>query len=249
MTLEIKILPMFDDNYGFIIKDEVSGQVATVDPGDPEVILNELKIQKWPLDFILNTHHHHDHIGGNKALKQETGCTIIGPQKDASRIPEIDIKVSEGSALKLGDHTIEVIETPGHTSGHICYHFCNDKAIFVGDTLFAMGCGRLFEGTAEQMWHSLQKIASLPLDTDIYCAHEYTLKNGSFALTVDPDNKALQFRMEEVRQMRKRGEKTIPTNLLIEKETNPFLRAAKINAPVKDPIANFSELRKKRDRF
>jgi len=249
MTLDIKILPMFDDNYGFLVRDTVSGQVATVDPGDPEVILAELQSRQWQLDFIFNTHHHYDHVDGNKTIKDTTGCKIIGPKKDSARIPEIDMGVSEGSLLKLGKHPIDVIETPGHTSGHICFNFVDDKILFVGDTLFAMGCGRLFEGTPSQMWHSLQKIKTLPLDTKIYCAHEYTLKNGNFALTIDPENKSLQDRMAKVIDLRKNGKKTIPTTLGIEEDTNPFLRADKINLPGQDPVIKFSELRQKRDKF
>ncbi len=249
MNLEIKILPMFDDNYGFIVRDPLTEKTLTVDPGDPEVILKELERNQWQLDFILNTHHHHDHVGGNALIKSETNCKIIGPVADSHRIPEMDQGVSQGDTVIFGKHKIEIIETPGHTTGHICFHFAGEKIVFVGDTLFAMGCGRLFEGTPAQMWHSLKKISAFPEETKVYCAHEYTLKNGQFALTVEPNNLKLQQRVEEVHSLRNQGKKTIPTTIGLEQETNPFLRADKIKTFSPDAIKSFEIIRGRRNSF
>ncbi|MEX0951233.1 MAG: hydroxyacylglutathione hydrolase, partial [Gammaproteobacteria bacterium] len=178
----------------------------------------------WQLTHILNTHHHWDHTGGNLALKKATGCTVIGPHSEAGRIPGLDTAVADGDVIEFGGHRIEVLETSGHTSGHVVYYLPEEKLAFVGDTLFAMGCGRLFEGSAEQMWHSLQKIMAWPDDTRLYCAHEYTEANASFALTVEPENTELQHRAKEVRGLRAENQPTIPTTLIREKATNPFLR-------------------------
>lgn len=222
--LEIHMFPCLADNYGFLIHDPDVSVTAAIDTPDAGAILNALEQKAWQLTHILNTHHHADHAGGNLALKERTGCQIIGPRADAARIPGIDIKVGEGDELSFGSHPVRVFDTPGHTSGHIVYYLPRDRVAFVGDTLFAMGCGRLFEGTPAQMWHSLQKILDWPDDTAIYCAHEYTYANGRFAVTVEPNNRDLERRVREVREMRSRNEPTVPTTLGLEKATNPFLR-------------------------
>ena len=187
-------------------------------------IETQLLAKGWRLTHILNTHHHGDHAGGNLELKSRTGCTIVGPRADAARIPGIDIAVGEGDVVELGAHRAAVYDTPGHTRGHIVYHFAAARAAFVGDTLFALGCGRLFEGTPAQMWGSLQKILRWPDDTRIYCAHEYTQSNAGFALTVEPQNRLLQARAANVAALRAAGTPTVPSTLGEERATNPFLR-------------------------
>jgi hydroxyacylglutathione hydrolase len=221
---EIHMFPCLADNYGYLLRDADSGTTAAVDTPDAAAIMRELDARGWRLTHILNTHHHADHAGGNLPLKERTGCCIIGPRADASRIPGIDIEVGEGDVFELGGHRVEVHDTPGHTRGHIVYHFPDDGAAFVGDTLFAMGCGRLFEGTPAQMWSSLQKILRWPSATRLYCAHEYTQANARFALSVEPHNAALIARAKEVDRLRAAGRPTIPTTVAEERATNPFLR-------------------------
>ena len=223
-TLEIEMFPCLSDNYGFLLHDADADVTATVDTPDAAALAAALARKGWRLTHILNTHHHADHAGGNLALKTRTGCTIVGPRNDAERIPGIDVLVGEGEVVMLGAHRIEVYETPGHTRGHIVYHLPDDGVAFVGDTLFAMGCGRLFEGTPQQMWSSLQKILRWPDATALYCAHEYTAANGRFALTVEPDNQDLLARMRDVEKLRAAGRATVPTTLALERATNPFLR-------------------------
>lgn len=222
--LQIAQFPCLSDNYGFLLHDPEAGLTATIDTPDADEIARQAAERGWPLTHIFNTHHHADHAGGNLALKSRFGCRIVGPANDAARIPGIDIGVADGEGLDFGSHRIEVLETPGHTTGHIVYYVADAGAAFVGDTLFAMGCGRLFEGTPEQMWTSLQRLMRWPDETRIYCAHEYTLANARFALTVDPGNEALLQRFSEVEALRANGEPTIPTTLGLEKATNPFLR-------------------------
>jgi hydroxyacylglutathione hydrolase len=184
----------------------------------------ELDAKGWRLTHILNTHHHADHAGGNLELKRRTNCTIVGPRADAARIPGLDVAVGEGDTVELGPHRALVLDTPGHTRGHIVYYFEGARAAFVGDTLFALGCGRLFEGTPGEMWTSLQKILRWPDDTRLYCAHEYTQSNARFALSVEPQNEALRQRAERVARLRAAGQATVPTTLAEERATNPFLR-------------------------
>jgi hydroxyacylglutathione hydrolase len=222
--LTIHLFPCLADNYGYLLHDDESGETAAVDTPDAAEIALQLDAKGWRLTHIFNTHHHPDHAGGNVELKRRTGCTIVGPRADAARIPAIDVAVGDGETVALGRHRATVFDTPGHTRGHIVYHFADARAAFVGDTLFAMGCGRLFEGTPAQMWGSLQKILAWPDDTRLYCAHEYTQSNARFALTVEPQNAALQQRAATVAQLRAAGRPTVPTILGDERATNPFLR-------------------------
>jgi len=222
--LEIVTLPVLIDNYIYLIHDPVSSETAVIDPALAQPVLNILQEKGWQLKYIFNTHHHSDHIGGNLQIKQQTGCKIIAAQADSARIPGIDVGVNEGDVVSLGNHKANIISTPGHTRAHIVYHFKEANLLFCGDTLFVMGCGRLFEGTAEQLWHSLQKLKALPNATKVYCTHEYTQTNGRFALTVEPNNLQLQQRMIEVNRLRGNNQPTIPTTIAKELATNPFLR-------------------------
>ena len=211
------------DNYGFLIRDEATGLVAGIDTPDADAILAQLDKLGRKLALILNTHWHPDHAGGNAAVKAATGAQIVGPA-EVTRISPVDRLVADGDVVELGETRLEVMDTGGHTLGHITYFDPEDQIAFVGDTLFALGCGRLFEGTAEQMWTSLSRLAALPDETTVYCAHEYTASNARFALSVD-DSPVLAARAKEVFATRERGEPTVPTTIAREKATNPFLRA------------------------
>jgi hydroxyacylglutathione hydrolase len=224
-TLSIEPILCLKDNYAWLVYDRASGLSAVVDPSEAEPVGAGLEARGLSLTHILNTHHHPDHVGGNMALKEAFGATIIGPGKDAARIPGIDIGVQEDELVSLPGHAARVFEIPAHTRGHIAFWFEEDRAVFTGDTLFAMGCGRLFEGDPPTMWASLSKLMTLPDATRIYCGHEYTEANGRFALTVEPSNADLVARMEEVRALRAEGKPTLPSNMGLEKRTNPFLRA------------------------
>ena len=226
MPLTVHQFPCLSDNYGFLARDDVTGQTACIDTPDAGAILRELKKLGWTLSLVLNTHWHPDHAGGNAEVVAATGAKVVGPA-EVTRIATLDREVGGGDTVMLGETRFEVIETGGHTLGHIAYHDAADGIAFVGDTLFALGCGRLFEGTAEQMWTSLQRLAALPDDTTVYCAHEYTASNARFALSVD-DDPALKARAAEVFAMRERGEPTVPTTIALEKATNPFLRAPRL---------------------
>jgi hydroxyacylglutathione hydrolase len=223
MTLTVRQFPCLSDNYGFLARDYASGKTACIDTPDAGAVLAELAEAGWGLDFILNTHWHPDHAGGNAEVKAATGATVIGPA-EVSRIAAPDRVVAGGDVVELGETRFQVIETGGHTLGHITYFDPADHIAFVGDTLFALGCGRLFEGTAQQMWASLQRLAALPDDTRVYCAHEYTASNARFALSVD-DSPALKARAKKVFAAREKGEPTVPTSIGLERATNPFLRA------------------------
>lgn len=253
--LEVHQFPCLHDNYGFVLRDAASGRVATVDTPDPVAIIAELEQRGWSLDVIMNTHHHPDHAGGNLTLKKRYGCHIVGPRGEAATIPGIDTLLDEGDVFELGESRATIYETPGHTLGHIVYHFEAERIAFVGDTLFAMGCGRLFEGTAGQMWHSLQKLLAWPDDTTLYCAHEYTQANARFALSVEPENTALIERAARVDAMRARGEPTVPMRLVDERATNPFLRPdspdlqATLGLGGDDLVAVFAETRRRKDVF
>ena len=226
MPLTVHQFTCLEDNYGFLARDEATGLAACIDTPDAKAILRELDKLGWKLDLILNTHWHPDHAGGNAEIVAATGAKVVGPG-EVTKIAALDREVNGGDTVKLGETTFQVIETGGHTLGHIAYFDAADQIAFVGDTLFALGCGRLFEGTAEQMWTSLQRLAALPDDTTVYCAHEYTASNARFALSVD-DNPVLKARAAQIFAMRERGEPTVPTSIALEKATNPFLRAPKL---------------------
>jgi hydroxyacylglutathione hydrolase len=228
MSLEIIRIPVLSDNYVWLVHEPVSGETMVVDPAVAAPVLAEADARGWTITQIWNTHWHPDHTGGNAEIKAATGCTITGPAAEAGRIPTLDVLVKEGDGAWLGAVEAKVIDVPAHTAGHIAYHFAADAAAFVGDTLFAMGCGRLFEGTADQMYSNMRKLEALGDDTRVYCAHEYTQSNGRFALKVEPDNAALVARMAQVDSMRERGEPTVPTSIALERATNPFMRAVSV---------------------
>jgi len=222
--LEIVQIPVLSDNYIYLLRDGQSAAVAVVDPAEAGPVFEVLGRRGWRLDYILNTHHHGDHVGGNLDLKRATGCRVLAAATDAARIPGIDRGLADGEEILLGGERAKVLAVGGHTRGHIAYWFAGQDALFCGDTLFSLGCGRLFEGSAEQMWASLDTIRKLPAATRIYCAHEYTQANGRFARTVEPGNPALQQRLAEVDRLRAGGWPTVPSTLQGELETNPFLR-------------------------
>ena len=223
--MEIVRIPALADNYIWLVHEASSGETMVVDPALAEPVLAEADARGWRITQIWNTHWHPDHTGGNAAIKQATGCTVTGPAAEAHRIPTLDRLVAEGDRVTLGPLEAAVMEVPAHTAGHIAYHLPSEEVVFSGDTLFAMGCGRLFEGNAEQMHRNLQRLAQLPPETRVYCAHEYTLSNARFAVTVEPANEALAARAAEVEAARARGEATVPTTIALELDTNPFVRA------------------------
>ena len=223
-AFDVHLFPCLKDNYGVLIHDDVAGVTASIDAPDAGAVRAALAEKGWLLTHILATHHHNDHVGGIPELKTETGCKVIGPRAEESRIPGLDVAVGEGDAYRVGTLEVKVLDTPGHTAGHVTYWIPEVKTAFTGDTLFAMGCGRVFEGTPEMMWHSLQKIMRLPKDTIIYCGHEYTLANARFGLTIEPGNENLKARLAAVEALRAQGLPTLPTRLDIELETNVFLR-------------------------
>ncbi|MBL4869655.1 MAG: hydroxyacylglutathione hydrolase [Robiginitomaculum sp.] len=237
----IHIFPCLSDNYGFLLHDPISRLTASIDSPDATEIDKQCTDHGYTLTHIFNTHHHFDHVGGNLELKQKHGLTIIGPKDDEARIPGIDVTYADGDIFKFGQFDIHMIATPGHTKGHCAYYIPKLASAFVGDTLFALGCGRLFEGSAAQMFDSIGKLRALPDATKIYCAHEYTLANGAFALSVDPHNEDLQAYMETAKDLRAQGQATIPTNIAREKSANPFVRAK--NA------LEFATLRQAKDNF
>lgn len=253
--LNIQQIPVLNDNYIYLIHDTESGDTAAVDPAVAAPVLSALKQNNWQLKYIFNTHHHADHVGGNLSLKDQTACQIAGYSADHQRIPGIDIKLSTGDTLKLGSHSIQVISCAGHTTGHIAFYIADTDALFCGDTLFAMGCGRLFEGTAAQMQQSLNKFTALPLNTKIYCAHEYTAANAQFALSVEPNNPDLLNAIEIIKQLRSNNQPTVPTTLAQELATNPFLRTdsteIKNTLAMQDAskLAIFTELRERKNCF
>jgi hydroxyacylglutathione hydrolase len=254
-VLDIHLVPCLNDNYAYLVHDRSSGAVAAVDPSEAAPVLAALNRHALTLTHVLNTHHHLDHTGGNLDLKERTGAKIVGPRSDADRIPGIDIGVAEGDTFSLGTASARIFDIPAHTRGHIAFWFEADRAVFTGDTMFAMGCGRLFEGTPAQMWSSLSKLAALPPDTRVYCGHEYTLSNGRFALTLEPGNEALKTRMKEVERLREQGLPTIPSTIGLERQTNPFLRPASpelrrtLGLERADDVAVFAETRRRKDVF
>jgi hydroxyacylglutathione hydrolase len=255
MTLEIVRVACLADNYVWLLLEPGQGAVAVVDPADPRPVRAALDARGWRPTHVLNTHHHADHVGGNLDLKAAYGCTIVGPRADRARIPGIDVALGDGDVLEFGDAHAAVLDVPGHTRGHVAFWFAQDRALFCGDTLFALGCGRMFEGTAPQMWASLAKLRALPDDTLVHCAHEYTQSNARFARHVDPANPELAARSAAVDAARARGEATVPSLLGVEKRTNPFLRAddpGLANAhglDAGDPAAVFGFLRRSKDLF
>ena len=240
-ALEIVAVPAFADNYLWLVHDPVSGDTSVVDPGDAVPVLAEADKRGWRINQILNTHWHPDHTGGNDAVRAATGAKILGPAAEAARIPTLDIKLNDGDEIRIGDHRAEIWDVPGHTLGHIAYVFRDAGVAFVGDTMFAMGCGRLFEGSPAQMHASLQRIAELPGDTSLYCAHEYTLANARFAAHAFPDDGPIADRLAAVEAARAAGDATVPTSVAAERATNPFLRAA--------DAAQFADLRRAKDMF
>jgi hydroxyacylglutathione hydrolase len=225
MTLLIHQFIIGADNLGVLIHDPATGHTASIDAGEEAPIVAALEAKGWALTDILVTHHHSDHIAAASALKARFTARLVAPLADRHRIPDIDVAVKEGDRVRVGQVAFEVIETPGHTSGHIAYYSAAESVVFAADTLFSLGCGRLFEGTPQEMWTSLNKLAALPDETKLYCGHEYTLSNARFAIRFDPDNAALQKRVAEVEALRAKGEFTIPSTIGLEKATNPFLRA------------------------
>ncbi len=253
--LEIYQFPSRSDNYGVLIHDAETGATAAIDAPEAEPLLEALQEKGWTLTDILVTHHHADHTAGIGPLKKKTGCTVTGPAREAGSIPGLDVEVKEGDTVAVGGVKAKVIETPGHTRGHVSYYFPEDGAVFVGDTLFSVGCGKLLEGDAPTMWASLSKLATLPPDTDVYCGHEYTGANCRFALTIEPENEALQARAAEVAANDARGAPSLPTTIGQELATNPFLRASspaiqhRLGMEGKPLDAVFGEVRRRKDRF
>ncbi len=260
-ALEILQFPCWNDNYGVLLHDAEAGVTASIDAPEESAVREALREAGLKLTDIFTTHHHHDHVGGHTGLKRETGCKIYGPAQEASLIPGIDVEVRGGDRIPFGSFEVQVLETPGHTRGAITYYIpaalaSGQGIAFTGDTMFSMGCGRLFEGTAAQMWHSLEKIAALPASTLIYCGHEYTQSNIRFALSVEPGNEALLKRKAEVDELRSQDKATLPVPLATELETNPFLR---VNSPAireslgldagTPPGKVFEELRRRKDTF
>ena len=238
--LTVSAVPVLSDNYVWLITDPDTRETAAVDPSVAEPVLAAVEAAGLRLTQVLNTHWHPDHTGGNEAIKVGTGCTITAPA-EAERVSKIDRVVAEGDRVKVAGAEAIVWDIPAHTSGHIAYYFTDEGMIFVGDTMFAMGCGRLFEGNAEQMYANMQRIASLPDDVRIYCGHEYTLSNARFAAHADPENEAVKQRMAQVEQLRERGEITLPTTVAEERATNPFVRAGSVE--------EFARLRAAKDSF
>lgn len=251
--LEIRMFPCLEDNYGFLVRDPGTGACAAIDTPDAAAYLRAADAAGWRITEIWNTHWHADHAGGNDAIKTATGAKIIAPRGENGRIANVDREVAAGEPLMLGAIEARIIATPGHTLGHTAYYFPADRTAFVGDCLFALGCGRLFEGDGKMMWESLSRLMALPDDTRIYCSHEYTTSNLAFALRVDPQNPALLARADDIHARRSRNEPTVPTDLALEKATNPFLRAPALAASLgEDDKADwqvFAALRLMKDGF
>lgn len=246
MPLTVHQFACLSDNYGFLIRDDATGQVGCIDTPDADAVIAAAEGIGWRIDMILNTHWHPDHAGGNEAVKAKYGSHIVGPEEVREHYP-IDQVVKHGDTVMLGHTRFEVIDTGGHTLGHICYYAPEDHKVFVGDTLFPLGCGRIFEGTAQQMWDSLSRLAALPGDTVVYSAHEYTLSNARFAQSVDKSAE-LEERVAAVVKARDAGKPTVPTTIAEERRTNPFLRAPLLSDQA-DPVAAFAEIRAAKDNF
>ena len=239
--MNVKIIPCLKDNYSYLIIDDKNNKSCVIDPSEATPIIEYLEKNKIKLDFILNTHHHYDHVGGNKELKERYGAKVVGYIDDKKRIPEIDITVKNNQIWKEKKFEAKVIHIPGHTSGHVCFYFFNEKNIFTGDTLFSLGCGRIFEGTYPQMFRSLNFFKKLPAETNIYCGHEYTLKNSDFCMRHDPNNQNLKNKIDKIKEKLKKNLPTIPSTIKDEIECNIFLRSKNLQ--------NFSKLRDLKDNF
>lgn len=253
--MEIRLVPILENNYVFLLRDSSGTAVAAVDPGEAEPVGAALDELGWHLTHIFNTHHHADHTGGNRELARRFGARVIGAHADRNRIPAITADVDDGDALVFGADRALVMATPGHTSGHIAFEFPESKALFCGDTLFVLGCGRMFEGTAAQMWASLYRLRTLPDATRVYCAHEYAESNARFALSVNPGNAALQAQAAEIARLRAEGKPTVPSTIGRELRANPFLRADQpdlqeaIGMRGSGAVEVFAELRRRKDVF
>ena len=252
---EVIVIPCLSDNYTYLVRCHRSEMTAIIDPGEAAPVIAALEERGWQLDLVINTHHHHDHIGGNAELMEKYGAKLLGPTAEKSRIPNMDETAAEGDQVLIGELEGRVFDVPGHTSGHIAFYFPAITALFSGDSLFALGCGRLFEGTPEQMWQSLQKFRNLPPSTQVYCGHEYTQSNARFAKTIEPDNAILAARCQDIDGLRARNIPTIPSRIDVELVTNPFLRAddpdvAKaMGMTGATPSEIFTEIRKRKDHF
>ena len=253
--LAIHQVPCLRDNYAYLLHCTKTGATAALDPSEAEPVLAAAAAKGWTISHVLNTHHHWDHVGGNGGIKAATGARVIGPEPDRGRIPELDETVAEGRPFALGAAKAEIFFIPGHTRGHMAFWFKESQALFCGDTLFTLGCGRLFEGTPQQMWTSLLKLRGLPGETQVYCGHEYTQSNARFALAIDPDNAALKRRAAEVDAARAAGRPTVPASMAEEQATNPFLRAddpalaAALGLSDAPPVEVFAETRRRKDNF
>ena len=239
--MKVEIIPCLKDNYSYLIIDETNNDACVVDPSEAKPVINFIEKEKINLKYILNTHHHFDHIGGNKELKRKYNSIVVGYKYDADRIPEINILVEDNQIWKRDNFEAKIIHIPGHTTGHISFYFFNEKIIFTGDTLFSLGCGKIFEGTYKEMFTSLSKIKELPENTKIYCGHEYTLQNSKFCIEHDPQNLNLQNKITKIKEKLKNNTPTIPSTLKDEKECNVFLRAKNVES--------FSKLRDLKDNF
>ena len=239
--MKVEIIPCLEDNYSYLIIDEINNNACIIDPSEAKPVIDFIEKKNINLKYILNTHHHFDHIGGNKELKKKYNSTVVGYKYDAKRIPEIDILVEDNQIWKADNFEAKIIHVPGHTLGHISFHFFNERLIFTGDTLFSLGCGRIFEGTHEEMFKSLNKIKSLPQDTKVYCGHEYTLQNSNFCIHHDSKNTKLQNKIKEIKEKLKNNIPTVPTILKDEIDCNIFLGAKNIES--------FSKLRDLKDNF
>jgi hydroxyacylglutathione hydrolase len=255
MAAETRLFLCLQDNYGVLVHDPASGATAAIDAPEAAPVENALRESGWKLSDILVTHHHGDHTGGIAELKRNHGCRVVAPRREAQKIPLVDVAVGEGEAVNVGKLAARVIETPGHTLGQINYWFADDKLVFVGDTLFSIGCGRVIEGTPPLLWQSLLKLRALPDDTQVYCGHEYTQANIRFAQTIEPDNTALLARAREVDSLVTAGKPTIPVTMAAEKAANPFLRAdvpavaAAVGLAGHPPVEVFAEIRARKNRF
>ena len=239
--MRVEIIPCLQDNYSYLIIDDDNNSACVVDPGEAKPIVDYLKNKNIKLKYILNTHHHFDHIGGNEYLKKKFGSIVVGFKKDINRIPEIDVLLEDNQIWKAENFEAKIIHIPGHTTGHICFHFFQEKLVFTGDTLFSLGCGRIFEGTYKEMFESLNKIKSLPEETKVYCGHEYTLSNLKFCIKYNPENRNLKKKAENIKKKIDNGLPTIPSTIKDELECNIFLRA--------NDLESFSKLRDLKDNF